>query len=271
MTAQEKAVETLIGLGLTSLEAKVYLDLVKEGKSTIKDISKTSKIARQDLYRVTTQLLDLGLIEKLVDTPTKYEAIPIKDVISMLVERRRKETAHLMKDSNEFLRFYAENKEASPKEEENQFVIINDLHARLMKVKKEILNSEKSMNIVTKWSFFLTYTLETIEEHMTAMNKGTKIRIVTQEPDNIVTLPKNIQKLIKHPNYEIRHVSSIPSSLVAIFDRKEVNILLATDKSTKETPMLMTNNPVLVELAQNYFEMIWNNTPRQIDEENIKD
>ncbi len=267
MTVQEKAVETLTGLGLTTLEAKVYLDLVKEGKSTIKDIAKTSKIARQDLYRVTTQLLDSGLIEKLVDTPTKYEAIPIKEGISILVERRRKQTAHLMKDSHEFLQFYEENKEIPLKEEENLFVIINDLQARLKKAKKLILSSEKSINILTKWSFFLTYTLETVEEHMTAMNKGAKIKIVTQEPDNIGSLPKNIQKLIKHPNFEMRHISSLPSSIVAIFDRKEVNILLATDKSPIETTLLMTNNPVLVELAQNYFEMIWNNTPKQINEE----
>jgi sugar-specific transcriptional regulator TrmB len=267
VTVQEKAAETLTGLGLTSLQAKVYLALIKEGKSTIKKIAKTSKIARQDLYRISTQLLNLGLVEKLVDTPTKYEAIPVKDVINMLVERRREETAHLMKDSNEFLRFYEENKEISPKEEETQFVIINDLQARLKKAKKLISNSEKSINIVTKWAFFLTYTLETIEEHITAMNNGAKIKIVTQEPDNIGSLPKNIQKLMKHLNFEMRHISSLPSSIVAIFDRKEVNILLATDKSPIETPLLMTNNTVLVELAQNYFETVWNNTSRQINKE----
>ncbi len=271
MTVQEKAGETLTGLGLTSSEAKVYLDLVKEGKSTIKEIAKNSKIARQDLYRVTTQLLDLGLIEKLVDNPTKFEAIPVEDVISMLVERRRKETANLVKDSNEFLRFYAESQGVSPKEEDNQFIIVNDLHARLMKAKKQIINAEKSINIITKWSFLLTYTFESVQEIITAMNKGAKIKVVTQEPDNIGSLPKNIQKLMKHPNYEMRHITSLPSSMVAIFDHKEVNILLATDKSPKETPLLLTNNPVLVALSQNYFEIVWNNAPRQIDEESIKE
>ena len=84
--------------------------LAKTGKSTIKDIAKTSKVARQDLYRIATQLLNMGLIEKLAGKPTKFEAIQVQEAIDMLVERRRKETALLEKESTEFLRIFAENK-----------------------------------------------------------------------------------------------------------------------------------------------------------------
>ena len=55
MSIQDKAIETLTGLGLTVLQSKVYLALAKEGKSTVKGIAKTSNIARQDLYRITQQ------------------------------------------------------------------------------------------------------------------------------------------------------------------------------------------------------------------------
>ena len=259
MSAQDKAIETLTGLGLTVLQAKVYIVLAKTGKSTIKDIAKTSKVARQDLYRIATQLLNLGLIKKLESTPTKFEAIPIQEAIDMLVERTKKETAHLEKESTEFLQSFAENKGTSPKNEEPQYIIIHDLQARLIKAKKQISSSKESLKIVTKWSFFLTYTSQTIEEHLMAMNKGAKIKIVTQQPSNVESLPKSIQKLMEHPNFEVRYVNCLPSSIVAIFDEKEVNILLATDKSPAETPLLMTNNSVLVELACNFFQIMWAN------------
>jgi sugar-specific transcriptional regulator TrmB len=259
LNAQDKAIETLTGLGLTVLQAKIYIVLAKAGKSTIKDIAKTSRVARQDLYRIATQLLNLGLIEKLIGTPTKFEAIPIQEAINMLVERRKKETDHLEKGSTEFLRFFAENKGVSSKEEEPQYIIINDLQARLIRAKKQIVNSKESLKIVTKWSFFLTYTLETIEEHLIAMNNGAKVKIVTQQPNSVVSLPKSIQKLMAHPNFEVRYVHCLPSSIVAIFDEKEVNILLATDKSPAETSLLMTDNSVLIELACNYFQIMWAN------------
>ena len=91
------------------------------------------------------------------------------------------------------------------------------------------------------------------------MNNGAKVKIVTQRSNNIGSLPKNLQKLMTHPNFEIRYVSYLPSSIVAIFDQDQVNILLATDKSPTETPLLMTNNSVLIGLARNYFEIMWTN------------
>ena len=270
MTSQDKAVEILTSLGLTVLQVKIYITLVKEGKSTIKQIAKTSKVARQDLYRITKQLLNLGLIEKSVSNPTEYEAFHIQEVIGMLIERKRKETIHLVKEATKFLQSYTENREIASKEEEPQFTIINGLQARLLKAKRQIVNSKESIHIVTKWSFFLTYTLEANEEHMIAMNNGAKIKIVTQEPDKIGSIPQEIQKLMKHPNFEIRHISRIPSSMVAIFDRKEVNIPLMIDKSPFETPLLVTNDSVIVELEQNYFKMVWRSALRDIKIEHTK-
>ncbi len=259
MSVQEKAVEALTDLGLTVLQAKVYIVLAKTGESTIKDIAKTSKVARQDLYRIAAQLLNMGLIKKLAGKPTKFEAIQVQEAIDMLFERRRKETALLEKESTEFLRIFAENKGIPSKNEEYQYIIIHDLQARLMKAKKQITSSKESLKIVTKWTFFLTYTSQTIEEHQMILNNGAKIKIVTQQPSNPESLPKDIQKLMQHPNFEVRYVNCLPSTIVAIFDEKEANILLATDKSPSETPLLMTNNPVLVELACNFFQIMWAN------------
>ena len=257
MSVHDKAIQTLAGLGLTVLQAKVYLSLTKEEKATVKEIAKTSKIARQDLYRITPQLLSLGLIEKLVDTPTKFKAIPIKEAIDMLVERRQKESAQLEQESIEVLRFFARNKEPESKDEESQFKIINNLQACLMKAKKQVLSADKSINIVSKWDIFLAFTLEFIEEYTKALNNGVRVQIVTQRSGQIGSPPKKLLKLMKHPLFQIRYVSSLPLSIVAIFDKEEVNILLQSNKTPSESGFLTTNNLSLVELAQNYFEIAW--------------
>lgn len=61
-------------LGLTSLQAKIYLALAQTGNATIRNIAKNSKIARQDVYRIMPSLQKLGLAEQIVVSPTMYKS-----------------------------------------------------------------------------------------------------------------------------------------------------------------------------------------------------
>ena len=257
MLVQDKAVETLTGLGLTVLQARVYLALAKGGKATVKDIAKKSNIARQDLYRITPRLLNLGLIEKHIDTPTKFRAIPIKEAIDILIERRKKQTIQLEQESKSLLPYFEENECTSLQEEESQFLVINDLQACQIKAKKQAAAAKKTINIVTKWNFFLTYLPIVIEEYTKYLNMGVKVHIVTQVPKKTDAFPKKLDKILKHPNFELRYIPSPPKSIVAVFDEDEVNILLSSEKTPVETGMLTSNNANLIELSLNYFEMVW--------------
>ena len=54
MTFDKRDAETLVAIGLTSTEAKVYLTLESLGKANAKTIWKNSGVARQDIYRILT-------------------------------------------------------------------------------------------------------------------------------------------------------------------------------------------------------------------------
>jgi DNA-binding MarR family transcriptional regulator len=54
---QDQNTQTLIALGLTILEARVYLALAKAGKATIAaTLSKTLKVGRPDVHRTLAKL-----------------------------------------------------------------------------------------------------------------------------------------------------------------------------------------------------------------------
>ena len=254
---EDKAVETLTGLGLTVLQAKVYLALAKSGKATVKDIAKKSNVARQDLYRITPRLLNLGLIEKHIDTPTKFKAIPIREAIDILIERRKKQTVQLEQESKQLMQYFTAPECAEPKDEESQFTITNDLQACQIKARKQAIAAKKSINIVTKWNFFLTYMPIVIEEYLKLLNRGVQVHIVTQVPKKTEVFPKQLDKILKHPNFELRYIPVPPTSIVAVFDEEEVNISLASDKTPIETGILTSNNANLIELSLNYFKMVW--------------
>ncbi len=246
-------------MGITVLQARVYLALLKSGKTTVKDLAKTSKVARQDTYRVLSELHNLGLIEKLIDAPTKFKAIPIEVVVAELIERRKKDSIRLEQDATEMLQSFAELVEDSdePKDEEYQFVIIKELQSRLMRARKQIEETKKSICVVTRWPFFVTYSVNSTEEIIKALKRGVSIRIVTQKPEGVEPLPEDLQILMKYPLFQVKYAASLPSSIAATFDKRAVNISIISGTNPSESPLLESNNQSLIELAQNYFEVMW--------------
>jgi sugar-specific transcriptional regulator TrmB len=86
----EESVQSLSRLGLSTSQVKVYLALLELEKATAKTIAKHSKVARQEAYRVLAELQEKGLVEKIIEIPTKFKPIPIEDCIYLLIERKKK-------------------------------------------------------------------------------------------------------------------------------------------------------------------------------------
>lgn len=59
--AEEDRIEFLEKLGLTVVQAKIYIANIDTGPATAKQISKVAKVAREDVYRVMPSLQTLGL------------------------------------------------------------------------------------------------------------------------------------------------------------------------------------------------------------------
>ena len=84
----DESIEILVELGLTHTEAKVYTALLCLKRATAKNIHRASKVARQDVYQLLSDLQEKGLIEKIIGNPAKFKPIPASDAVSILTERR---------------------------------------------------------------------------------------------------------------------------------------------------------------------------------------
>ena len=91
-------------LGLTLLEAKIYLTLTKIGASKVITLANASNVSRPDIYRILHKLTDLGLVEKLLGIPSKWKAIPLEIGLSFLLEQRKNKTKLLEKMKQETLK-----------------------------------------------------------------------------------------------------------------------------------------------------------------------
>lgn len=123
---EDERIQVLMDLGLTLLQAKTYLALSQTGKATIKTISKTAHVARQDTYRVMFTLEKLGLAEKIIATPTMYKATPIKEGYCLLLQNKTREYTELQKKTIAIIKkSHESNDKTTPQEEAQQFFLIS--------------------------------------------------------------------------------------------------------------------------------------------------
>jgi len=123
LTLEDEITQILVQLGFTNSQATVYLTLLKLHIADGKTISKVSKKARQEVYRILAELEEKSLIERIITSPIEFEPVPIRDCLSSLIEQRRKEIFEIEKKAQESPQQFKENK-AVELQDNAQFVLI---------------------------------------------------------------------------------------------------------------------------------------------------
>jgi len=85
----EKLVDYLKQLDLSDVEAKLYLTLLQTGPASVRDLAQTIDIKRTTAYFYIDQLVDKGLIMKLVKGSKKLVAANEPENLKHLVEKKR--------------------------------------------------------------------------------------------------------------------------------------------------------------------------------------
>lgn len=254
-------IELLENLGLTILQAKVYLAIVNLEDATANEVAKLSKVSRPDAYRIIDQLSEWGLISKIISTPTKFQALPLKEAVSILFERRT-------------IRFYklkTKIKELIESDVTEEIRVKHERHA----FRRIPENSPWFRNNALRFSRYKTFDLLTTARRLGSRivfdedpfrkgaKKGTKIRIMLNEPKPDSPLSHVLENLGKSKNVEIRYSNTASPVILIIMDRKEVALALKPS-SRVGPPYLLSDHPSYVHMAQQYFDLQWEKAPRMI-------
>jgi sugar-specific transcriptional regulator TrmB len=252
----EKYIQTLTELELTLLQAKAYMNLARLGKANVNAISKASKIARTDAYRIMIELERLGLAEKILDKTTVYKATPINEGILILLENKKKRYDEIEKKSRLLLKSFHENDSQDSRVENQQFIITSESTLFRRRFEKSFLEARTCEMMIPELG--LKYTMfHFFESIKTALKKGAKIRIITEKTEE-AAINKKLLALEKNPLFEVRFASASHINFaVTVFNGREVNLCIS---SNSEVPSLYSNNAQAVQEAQMLFESVWNNS-----------
>ncbi len=190
--------------------------------------------------------------------------------VRFLISRRENASLELQQKANILLKNFessGDKKSQTNETERTQFIIISGKEAIIRKSRMVVDRTEESCNIIGGLWKNVGYSSSLFKEETTqALKRHVKIRIVAEQVPDIQAVQKSYEHCIENRHFEIRFVSTSIPTMLGIYDRRELLVNTSTEKRIGDCPMLWTNSPALIAVAQAYFDKMWNQeaSPLQI-------
>ena len=92
MAEDSEFITRLIGFGLSEKEAQLYLHVLKYGPRPPSLLAKSLKTYREDVYRTLTSLIDKGMVNPSLETPTVYAAVDLEVALDTALKKHESRT-----------------------------------------------------------------------------------------------------------------------------------------------------------------------------------
>jgi sugar-specific transcriptional regulator TrmB len=249
----EKSVQTLIRLGLSGNQAKVYLSLVDSGYASVSQIKDYSKIGREEVYRKLVELRKLGLVEFCLEKKALYNAIPLELAAKILLKDKSDELSETFLQVQELITNSGRKRIKERRNEEPYIALIPKEQAHIDRAKNELEKLEASLDALLSFNKARGWIGFHERQFRKALDRKIKIRWIV-ENGNKIELPNSLVD----KSFEIRTISDLPPACFGIYDHRVLLIDTSSTSGFLKTPVLLTNNPGLIALAQTQFEKEWN-------------
>ncbi len=257
METEPTEVQTLTDLGLTLVQARVYLALARYGASKIALLSKASDVARPDVYRTLNKLYELGLVERLVENPVQFKALPIEEGIKVLLLKKQAEYERLKNETDALLGSF-KKRNMLQAETTNQFILIPQKEAIVNRIRQAIDNSNQSVSVVISWKRFVHGVGNIfLESAQKAAERKINYRFIVEKAPSEEVKEAGNKLWNIYPTFQARFLTQMPKTVFGLYDDRELFVIVDPKMDISGSPALWTNNPSLVGLAHDYFEMLW--------------
>ena len=96
----ERVIKALVGLGLTRLEAEVYVYTAKKGPQTVMDLFKALNYSK---HQISTGLKTLATKELITKDGSMFSAITFEEALELLINREKKQAKSIEESKKELI------------------------------------------------------------------------------------------------------------------------------------------------------------------------
>jgi sugar-specific transcriptional regulator TrmB len=256
LNLEEYHLETLIQLGLTQNQSKLYLKLLCLGNAIGKTLSRETGFARQEVYRILEELHDRGLVDKIIATPTEFKAIKIQEAISILVLEKSKKLEQTKERIQSLIDEYSPIAGITP-QKEYKFLLVPP-KTLVNETREKMLEKAKTkVQLITTKKRFLQGISHFFEAYELLLQRNIETQIIVSTDGETESLENSKLKLLKkYPNFSLITISRSKANIL-IVDRSEAIITLHPKVDLGASPVLWTNHPEFLTIFQDYFQNLW--------------
>ena len=100
---QEMLLKALVSLGLTEVDAEIYLLLAREGPQKGRNVAEVLKLYKQQLYKSLKRLQKKGVINATLERPARFSAVSLEKILDFLIEAKKEQALTLQANREELL------------------------------------------------------------------------------------------------------------------------------------------------------------------------
>ena len=260
MFLEEEDLQTLIQIGFTKTQAKLYLTLLKLGRTDGKTLSKKSESPRTVVYRTLDELQKMGLVEKEITIPYKFKATPLKEGLQILMLQRLQQYEESREKTETFLSRYQDYKEEDGKEHNYKFIAVEGKERIIQVMKQQHNTVQQSAKILTNLDRWLQILHYCYEDYVKALERKVKYQVVIETRESEKIFPKTVHALLSKPNFELKLTGRPLKTNLGIFDNKEASFNFFASNPLTDSPIIVTNHPGFLSMCNDHFEKIWKST-----------
>ena len=259
LSVTEQAENILRYLGLNHSQAKLYIALAMHSNpAKVNAISSFTDIARTEIYRILTELHDIGLVEKTVLSPLTFKAIPLKEAVRNLTEERRIKLDLLSEETQKLLARFPEENETTHDQNNQKFLLLPKGKQIVNRIEKAIQASNYSILAITPWRVLTQWMLISRELWQKTLERGVEVRWITGEGTPKIDYDTKIANDIPtNPNFKLRATRDSMDTRMGIYDNAEVFIGTSKAKNLAGSPAIWTDNSILVNALSEFFHSKW--------------
>jgi sugar-specific transcriptional regulator TrmB len=257
----ERAEADIIEFGLTALQARVYLTLLKLGKARAGRLSFVAGIVRPEVYRILRELSSQGLIQRTPGTPSTYAAISPDKGLSLVIDRQKRRLAELEHKKVSLVKVL-ESRAHNDGIVDRGFNVIMGVDNVIIRARQLISETKQEYAaIMSKYALRRADEDGVMRVITSSRKRNVQVRIISEIDESNSTMADMLSKHV-----ELRRSNEV-FFYVDIFDRREMLFgpAISDDdlrSTTRREIDLWTNNAQFIKGMQALFERLWAISPR---------
>jgi sugar-specific transcriptional regulator TrmB len=249
--------EDLRELGLSQVQAHVYVVLLSLGPSLARTVSRLCHLRREDTYRALRFLKTIGLVEVTMDKPYTFAAVEPKVGMRILLGQLDARFDSLKKKAlqvGEWLE--GMNRVTTSSLPEDKIVFKIEGGTQIFERMSKLIQNCKSelVRVTSSTGISQNYVLGIFDQERQIVWNGAKIRAISEVKKGNCDILREYSRFA-----QLRHLEDVSSRLKFVIADDSQMIFFTTNpaENVRELGAIWTNSKPLIEAFKKEFEICW--------------